>query len=52
VFRVADRIAVLYLGRLVSTGPVADYDTTSTVTWMTTGAAPNGHVATSQNAEG
>jgi D-xylose transport system ATP-binding protein len=52
VFQVADRIAVLYLGRLVSTGPVADYDTNSTVTWMTTGAAPNGHVATSQNAEG
>jgi D-xylose transport system ATP-binding protein len=52
VFRVADRIAVLYLGRLVSTGPVADYDTTSTVTWMTTGAAPNGHVATSPSAEG
>jgi D-xylose transport system ATP-binding protein len=52
VFQVADRIAVLYLGRLVSTGPVADYDTNSTVTWMTTGAAPNGQVATSQSAEG
>jgi hypothetical protein len=31
---------------------VADYDTNSTVTWMTTGAAPNGHVATSESAEG
>jgi ABC-type sugar transport system ATPase subunit len=37
VFRVADRLAVLYLGRLVSTGPVADYDTPTVVHWMTTG---------------
>ena len=29
VFGVADRIAVLYLGRLVSSGPVANYDTSS-----------------------
>ena len=42
VFHVADRIAVLYLGRLVSSGPVANYDTSSTVHWMTTGTAPNG----------
>ena len=42
VFRVADRLAVLYLGRLVSSGPVASYDTSSAVHWMTTGAAPNG----------
>jgi ABC-type sugar transport system ATPase subunit len=37
VFQVADRIAVLYLGRLVSTGPAAEYDTASTVDLMTTG---------------
>jgi D-xylose transport system ATP-binding protein len=37
VFRVADRLAVLYLGRLVSTGPVTDYDTAAAVHWMTTG---------------
>jgi ABC-type sugar transport system ATPase subunit len=37
VFRVADRLAVLYLGRLVSTGPVTDYDTATAVHWMTTG---------------
>src|SRR5580658_9214882 len=42
VFRVADRIAVLYLGRMVSSGPVANYDTSSAVHWMTTGTAPNG----------
>jgi D-xylose transport system ATP-binding protein len=38
VFQVADRLAVLYLGRLVSTGPAADYDTASAVDLMTTGA--------------
>jgi D-xylose transport system ATP-binding protein len=54
VFRVADRIAILYLGRLVSSGPVSDYDTNSTVHWMTTGTSPNGHgqAALSDNAEG
>jgi len=38
VFQVADRIAVLYLGRLVSSGPVSEYDTASAVDLMTTGA--------------
>jgi ABC-type sugar transport system ATPase subunit len=38
VFQVADRIAVLYLGRLVSTGPASEYDTASTVDLMTTGS--------------
>jgi D-xylose transport system ATP-binding protein len=37
VFRVADRLAVLYLGRLVSEGPVSDYDTQSAVELITTG---------------
>jgi ABC-type sugar transport system ATPase subunit len=54
VFRVADRIAILYLGRLVSSGPVSNYDTNSTVHWMTTGTSPNGHgqAALTDNAEG
>ncbi len=39
VFEVADRLAVLYLGRLVSAGPVSDYDTASAVDLMTTGAS-------------
>ncbi len=57
VFRVADRIAVLYLGRMVSNGPVANYDTSSAVHWMTTGTAPNGSAqkpgaANPQSAEG
>jgi ABC-type sugar transport system ATPase subunit len=37
VFQVADRIAVLYLGRLVIEGPAADFDTQSAVEYMTTG---------------
>ena len=45
VFAVADRIAVLRLGHLVSSGPVEDYDTQSTVELITTGrldrSAPN-----------
>ena len=52
VFRVADRLAVLYLGRMVSSGPLANYDTSSAVHWMTTGTAPNGHVAVPQRKEG
>jgi D-xylose transport system ATP-binding protein len=39
VFQVADRLAVLYLGRLVSIGPASDYDTASAVDLMTTGAS-------------
>jgi ABC-type sugar transport system ATPase subunit len=53
VFRVADRLAVLYLGRLVSSGPLSDYDTSSAVHWMTTGTAPNnGSAVIRNNAEG
>ena len=40
VFQVADRLAVLYLGRLVTSGPLSDYRTDSAVHWMTTGTAP------------
>ena len=40
VFQVADRLAVLYLGRLVSSGPLSDYTTDSAVHWMTTGNGP------------
>ena len=37
VFQVADRIAVLYLGRLVAAGPAAEFDRQSAVDLMTTG---------------
>jgi D-xylose transport system ATP-binding protein len=42
VFQVADRLAVLYLGRLVSDGPVSDYDTQSAVELITTGGRTDG----------
>ena len=40
VFQVADRIAVLYLGRLVTEGPKSDFTTDSAVHWITTGSGP------------
>jgi D-xylose transport system ATP-binding protein len=52
VFEVADRIAILYLGRLVTVGPASDFDTSTAVHWMTTGTGPNGHAAPSINTEG
>jgi ABC-type sugar transport system ATPase subunit len=39
VFAVADRIAVVYLGRLVASGPASDFDRQSVVEIMTTGSA-------------
>jgi ABC-type sugar transport system ATPase subunit len=39
VFEVADRIAVLYLGRLVAVRPVTELDTQIVVDLMTTGAS-------------
>jgi ABC-type sugar transport system ATPase subunit len=39
VFEVADRIAVLYLGRMVAQAPAADFDRQSVVEYMTTGTA-------------
>jgi len=39
VFEVADRIAVLYLGRLVVEGPASQFDRQNTVEYMTTGTA-------------
>ncbi len=42
VFKVADRIAVLYLGRLVTVGPISDFDTATAVHWMTVGTGPGG----------
>jgi D-xylose transport system ATP-binding protein len=40
VFQVADRIAVLFLGRLVTEGPRSDFTTDSAVHWITTGTGP------------
>jgi ABC-type sugar transport system ATPase subunit len=38
VFEVADRIAVLHLGRMVAEGPASGFDRQSTVEYMTTGS--------------
>jgi ABC-type sugar transport system ATPase subunit len=38
VFQVADRIAVLYLGRMAVEGPASDFDTQSAVLAITTGS--------------
>jgi ABC-type sugar transport system ATPase subunit len=42
VFDVADRVAVLYLGQLVVSGPASQFNRQSAVEYMTTGAA-DGH---------
>jgi len=39
VFEVADRIAVMYLGTMVSSGPASNYDTASAVEMITTGSS-------------
>jgi ABC-type sugar transport system ATPase subunit len=39
VFAVADRLAILHLGRMVAQGPVKQFDRQSAVDYMTTGAS-------------
>jgi ABC-type sugar transport system ATPase subunit len=39
VFEVANRIAVLRLGRMVASGPLSDFDAQSVVQYMTFGRA-------------
>ena len=43
VFEVADRIAVLYLGRLAVEGPASGFDRQNLVEYMTTGTATHRH---------
>jgi ABC-type sugar transport system ATPase subunit len=43
VFEVADRIAVLYLGRLVTSGPASEFNRQTAVEYMTTGTAGDAH---------
>jgi ABC-type sugar transport system ATPase subunit len=47
VFEVADRIAVLYLGRLVVEGEAAGFDRQNLVEYMTTGDATRPYQAPS-----
>jgi ABC-type sugar transport system ATPase subunit len=42
VFAVADRLAILHLGRMVANGPASEFNTQSTVELMTTGRSVNG----------
>jgi D-xylose transport system permease protein len=46
VFAVADRLAILHLGRMVAVGPAADFDTQRVVQLMTTGRAVAGTART------
>jgi len=52
VFEVADRIAVLYLGRMVAEGPAADFDRQSVVEYMTTGSSSDRPSEASRSASG
>jgi ABC-type sugar transport system ATPase subunit len=52
VFEVADRLAVLYLGRLVTSGPVSEYDTQSAVEYITTGKSSERAPSANSNHEG
>ena len=45
VFEVADRIAVLHLGRMVTQGPASDYDRSSIVDYMTSGTSSRASAA-------
>jgi ABC-type sugar transport system ATPase subunit len=49
VFTVADRIAVMYLGTLVSHGPIANYDRNSAVEMITTGRSDRVSALASSN---
>ncbi len=52
VFEVADRLAVLYLGRLVSSGPIAEYDRQRAVELITTGRSAGDQPAADPGATG
>ncbi len=49
VFTVADRIAVMHLGTLVSQGPIANYDAASAVDLITTGTSSRVGASTAAN---
>jgi len=51
VFQVADRLAVLYLGKLVAEGPISEFDTQSAVELMTTGGRTRPEAASTAGRE-
>jgi ABC-type sugar transport system ATPase subunit len=56
VFEVADRIVILYLGRMVAQGPVSEFDPAMVVDYMTTGRSERtpetGSARTAERAQG
>jgi ABC-type sugar transport system ATPase subunit len=50
VFEVADRLAILYLGHMVATGPASEFDRQIVVDYMTTGRTERTSDSSSQNA--
>jgi ABC-type sugar transport system ATPase subunit len=52
VFEVADRVAVMYLGRMVAEGPIADFDRQSVVEYQTTGTVGGRPYESSVSASG
>jgi ABC-type sugar transport system ATPase subunit len=49
IFEVADRIAILRLGRIVAAGPIADFDSAVVVDYMTTGRSERAHAGTASS---
>ncbi|MCU1490438.1 MAG: hypothetical protein JWM85_1843, partial [Acidimicrobiaceae bacterium] len=47
VFQVADRIAVLYLGKIAGVGPASEFDTQGAVEMITTGGRASSAAAAS-----
>jgi ABC-type sugar transport system ATPase subunit len=52
VFQVADRIAILHLGRVVAAGPIDTFDSSVVVDYMTTGRSERALVGGSGNGSG
>ncbi|MDP9074177.1 MAG: ATP-binding cassette domain-containing protein [Actinomycetota bacterium] len=52
VFQVADRLAIVYLGHLVASGPTADFDRQIVVDYMTTGHSTRTPAAPAANGGG
>ncbi|HEV8064096.1 MAG TPA: ATP-binding cassette domain-containing protein [Acidimicrobiales bacterium] len=52
VFLVADRLAVLYLGRLAAQGPISEFDTQTAVELITTGARAGAEADDNTGAKG
>jgi ABC-type sugar transport system ATPase subunit len=52
VFSVADRIAILHLGRVVAAGPISEFDSSVVVDYMTTGRSERAHAGVGSDGAG